>query len=550
MGLVPLPPVTPDVLSDSNLPNDFVFVIDFDKNSQFVGAEGLNSYSVTSMASTLGPTKEDVIRHQPSISSIATLSVPYIPRTRDFKFLPIPRRLRYHPDTPFNFTLVLNIIFGFASTAVIANIYYCQPLLINFAQSFGVEEKETASIPTLAQAGYGAGLLLITPLGDLIRRRPLLLLVLLSSTFLTLGVAMSPNLQTLQTLSFLQGVVSIVPQILIPFAADLAPPARRATAVSVVLSGLLLGVMLGRALAGLITQQSGSWRTVYLTGCGFQAAILITMYFVLPDWPSKVELSEAAAGPSTKTKKLTYFGVLYTMAKFAVTEPILIQGYLIGFGAFVVLSGFWTSLTPLLDGAPYHFSTMNIGLFGLVGAVGVMTAPFVGRLIDGLVHWVGVLIAICILFVGQIVMTAAGRLSIGAIVIGCITVDIGIQMIQVAATSRIYEIDPALRARMNAVFMIAAFIGQVVGSSVGLHIILTIGWRPTYATFIAFIGFMFVVLMAKGPHSSRYAWIGWDGGARLTKSAPIEAQHPKKLESGLREDNDGATRLVRRHTIH
>ena len=35
---------------------------------------------------------------------------------KDFGFLPIPERLRYHPNRPFYFGLLLNIFFGIAST--------------------------------------------------------------------------------------------------------------------------------------------------------------------------------------------------------------------------------------------------------------------------------------------------------------------------------------------------------------------------------------------------------------------------------------------------
>jgi hypothetical protein len=50
------------------------------------------------------------------------------PMTHDFGFLPIPRRLRYDPEKPFRFGLVLNVLFGFASTFTVANLYYCQVL--------------------------------------------------------------------------------------------------------------------------------------------------------------------------------------------------------------------------------------------------------------------------------------------------------------------------------------------------------------------------------------------------------------------------------------
>lgn len=116
----------------------------------------------------------------------------------------------------------------------------------------------------------------------------------------------------------------MTPQVV--FKADLAPPHRRASAVSIVLSGLLLGILFARVLAGVIAEFSGSdtpgregWRNVYWMAFGIQICTWIIMYSVVPDWPAK-----------NHGNKLTYPGILYSMAKFAVTEPLLIQCCLIG----------------------------------------------------------------------------------------------------------------------------------------------------------------------------------------------------------------------------
>ncbi|TFY80283.1 hypothetical protein EWM64_g3727 [Hericium alpestre] len=153
-------------------------------------------------------------------------------RWKDFGFLPIPQRLRYDPDKPVAFGTVMNASFGFGSTFIVANLYYCQPLLI---QSFGVSYSEVSNIPTLIQGGYAAGLLLISPMGDLVPRRPLLLVLSFVAASLTIGLAFTNSLVAFEVLSFLVGIFSVSPQILIPLAADLAPPERRATAISIVL---------------------------------------------------------------------------------------------------------------------------------------------------------------------------------------------------------------------------------------------------------------------------------------------------------------------------
>ena len=163
------------------------------------------------------------------------------------------------------------------------------------------------------------------------------------STTLTIGLAITRSLIVFETLSYLVGVVTVTPQILLPLAADLAPEKKRATAISVVLSGLLFGILLARVLAGIIAEFT-SWRVVYFFAVGVQALVLVGSYLVLPDYPSK-------------NKDLTYWNILWTMAKFSVTEPILIQGCLINLASSACFSNFWVTLTFLLGGSPYHYST-------------------------------------------------------------------------------------------------------------------------------------------------------------------------------------------------
>jgi predicted MFS family arabinose efflux permease len=206
------------------------------------------------------------------------------------------------------------------------------------------------------QAGYAAGLLLITPCGDLLPRRQLILVVIILSTSLSIGLTVTTNLEVFEALSFLVGTTSVTPQILLPLAADLAPAHRRASAVSVVFAGLLLGVLVARVISGIIAEYV-TWRVVYYLSVGTQCLVFIGCWFMIPDYPSK-------------NKDLTYWKILWTMFKFSYTEPVLIQACLINLASSASFSNFWVTLTFLLSDPPYHFSTLAIGLFGLVGMVG------------------------------------------------------------------------------------------------------------------------------------------------------------------------------------
>jgi predicted MFS family arabinose efflux permease len=175
------------------------------------------------------------------------------------------------------------------------------------------------------------------------RRRQLILFIVALSTTLTIGLAVTRSLVVFETLSYLVGIVTVTPQILLPLAADLAPEKKRAAAISVVFSGLLFGILIARTLAGIIAEFT-SWRVVYYFAVGVQALVFVGSYFILPDYPSK-------------NKDLTYWKILWTMVKFSVTEPILIQASLINLASSACFSNFWVTLTFLLDGPPYHYST-------------------------------------------------------------------------------------------------------------------------------------------------------------------------------------------------
>nr|GAT56946.1 MFS general substrate transporter [Mycena chlorophos] len=436
----------------------------------------------------------------------------------DLGFVPIPRRLRHDPERPFEFTWVLNVLFGFGATFTVANLYYCQPLLIQLAEAFGVSYSRVGNIPTLLQAGYATGILFISPLGDLVRRRGLILLLVILSTALTIGLAVTSNLVVFEALSFLVGLATVTPQIMIPLAADLAPPERRASALSVVISGLAFGILIARVIAGIIAEFT-SWRVVYYFAIGVQLFVLSAGYLLVPDYPAK-------------NPDLSYFGILKSLAKFAFTEPLLIQGCLVNFASSACFTNFWVTLTFLLGGAPYNYSTLVIGLFGIVGIFGVACGPLAGRLIDRLVPWYASLVCAAILVGVQAIQTGAGDKSAAVIVVVIMGTDVFRQALQTSLASAIFGIDANARARINAVFILSLFLGQITGTSAGTQVYTRYGWRASAVLNMGFYAWGVLVQFARGPRVGRSTWIGWEGGfggARREKSVPVV----KDVEKGI-----------------
>ncbi|KAF4621383.1 hypothetical protein D9613_000030 [Agrocybe pediades] len=440
--------------------------------------------------------------------------------SKDFGFLPIPKRLRYDPARPLTFGLLMNIAFGFASTFTVANLYYCQPLLIQFSLSFGVSYSQVSQIPTFTQAGYAIGLVLISPLGDLLRRRPLIITVVTISTSLSIGLAVTKSLGVFKALSFLVGMVTVTPQILIPLAADLAPEHRRASAISFVFSGLLFGVLIARVLAGIIAEFQ-SWRVVYYFAIAVQSLVLVGAYLILPDYPSKNVNGE-----------LTYWKILWTMAKFAVTEPMLIQACLVNIGSSACFTNFWVTLTFLLGGPPYNYSTLAIGLFGLVGILGVSMGPVVGYVIDRLVPWYASCFALLMLILAQSVQLGAGGINIAAVIISVFGLDLFRQMLQTSLTTAVFGISAPARSRLNAVLILSIFLGQVMGTAAGTHVFVTFGWRAGAALSMGLYAWQAIVLLSRGPHCKRYTWFGYEGGleARKSRQATKKADESQDLK--------------------
>jgi len=297
-------------------------------------------------------------------------------------------------------------------------------------------------------------------------------------------------------LSFLVGMLTVTPQIVIPWTADLAPSNRRARAMSITISGLIFGLVLGRVLAGIVSNFA-SWRDTYWMAVALQGTMLIVTWFSLPDTPDK------AIG-------ISYFGVLLSMGKFMLNYPTLVQACVTVYLNSAVFAGFWTTLTFLLSSTPYHYPPLDIGLLGLLGLIGALMAPQWGKLLDKIVPWLGQVLGISIALVSMAIALGAADISVGAVCISIVLLDCGQQLYQVASTYRIAGLDPKARARLNGCYLFSAFAGQTTGTAVLTKIYNSRGWRPTGACAVAFVVAALCILMLRGPYETR--WLGWRGG--------------------------------------
>ncbi|TFY51898.1 hypothetical protein EVJ58_g10320 [Rhodofomes roseus] len=442
---------------------------------------------------------------------------------RDFGVFPVPSWLRHREDKPLHFGLFLNAMFGIFACFTVSNLYYCQPILGNLASAFGVSDNKVSNIPTLVQAGYAGGLLLLTPLGDMVQRRQLILLLVLISASLTIGLALTSSLVAFEVITFLVGFTSVTPQILIPLAADLAPMDRKAGATAVVWAALMFGVLFARVLSGVIANFV-TYRAVYWLAMGLQYVVLVAAWFIIPNVPRK-------------NLGLSYAGILWSMAKLAVTQPLLIQSALCLLVSNMCFTNFWVTLTFLLLEAPFHYSSLDIGLFGLLGMLGVLLGPFLGRILDFIYPWWGAVSACFALLVFQAVMVIGAGLNIAPVIIATLGLDVFRQTTSVSLVNMAFAVDPSARSRINAVMSVSLFIGQVIGTSASTTVFLQHGWRVCYGMALAWTGLQGLILLFRGPHCPKTTWIGpWTGGFKLRKPRAAPPAPAPRRGAGGREE--------------
>ena len=157
----------------------------------------------------------------------------------------------------------LVVLLATASGMTVANLYYAQPLLSSLRDVFHVGETAAGGLITLTQVGYVLGMLLLVPLGDRLEKRRLITVLLAVTTLALLAAGLATSFPMLLIASLISGGTSVVAQILVPFAASLAPDHTRGRIVGRVMSGLLTGILLSRTLSSLVSDVAG-WRVVYL----------------------------------------------------------------------------------------------------------------------------------------------------------------------------------------------------------------------------------------------------------------------------------------------
>lgn len=357
----------------------------------------------------------------------------------------------------------LILLLAVACGLIAANIYYVQPWIGPISTSLGLPSQAAGMIATMPQVGYGIGLLLVVPLGDIFENRHLSIAILCIATLASIVAATTEYALTFLAAGLFIGLGSVAVQILVLYAAHLAPPAGQGRVVGNVTSGLMLGIMLARPAASFITNAS-SWRVVFIISAVVMAMLTIVLRLTLP-------LRQPARG-------LGYGSLIGSMGPLIRQTPTLRRRAFYQTCLFGAFSLFWTTV-PLLLADKFHFSQMGIALFALAGAASVLAAPIAGRVADG--GWdrpaTGVaIIAVAACFLPGVLGLPETNVGLAVLVLAAILLGLGVTGHAVLGQRAIFSLDASSRGRLNGLFMATYFAGGAAGSVLGTWSYAHGGW--------------------------------------------------------------------------
>ena len=421
-----------------------------------------------------------------------------------------PKRLRY-----------LTLLLAVACGLTVANLYYAQPLLALIADSFHVGQGTATVVVTTTQVGYAVGLLFLLPVGDLVDNRVLVTRTLLVTALALAGTALAPTFASFLAAAALVGLTSVVAQILVPFAAHLAPAGEAGRFVGRVMSGLLLGILLARTAASLLAEAVG-WRSIFVVSAVAMAALSAVLWKALPR-----RAPDHTAG---------YGALLRSVGELLRHEPVLRRLALCQACMFGTFTAFWSAIAyELID--EHGFGQDAIGVFALVGAAGAAAAPISGRLADR-GHGRAGRAGTYLLALAALALAGFGHSSVALLAVGGVLLDLAVQSHQVMSQQVIYALRPTARARINTVYMSTVFIGGAICSAVTGAVHDAYGWSGV----MAFAAVLPVLALA--------VWVTTRSGAHRERQADDDHQGPDEVRDGGGEHAPGTATLLGEQGAH
>ncbi|WP_331760129.1 MFS transporter (plasmid) [Streptomyces sp. NBC_01471] len=387
--------------------------------------------------------------------------------------MPVPTAARATPESDARQKTLpgwLVVLLATSCGLTVANLYYAQPLLEMLRRTFQLQDSTAGLLITLTQLGYAAGMAFLVPLGDRIENSRLVSVLLTVTALAMAAGGLALTFAVLLVAALVAGATSVVAQVLVPYAADLAPDHLRGAVVGKVMSGLLAGILLSRTVGSLLADVAG-WRAVYLVSAALMAILALVLRRALPH--------------RAPTSTDSYTALLRSTARLIRVHPQLRRRSFYHACMFAAFSAFWTTISYVLTTAPYNYSQLQVGLFAIVGAAGALVAPLAGRLADrGLAHRLTPVT--CLLASATLIWAGLAAHQILVLAAAAVLLDCAVQCSLIFGQHTIYQLDADARARITSVYIATFFIGGAIGSQLGTLTYHLGSWHAVTLTAAAF----------------------------------------------------------------
>jgi predicted MFS family arabinose efflux permease len=372
-----------------------------------------------------------------------------------------------------------------AAGLIVANLYYAQPLVGPISHATGLEPGAAGLIVTLTQIGYCLGLLFIVPLGDLLENRKLAVSLLAATALSLVAAAASNSAMLFLAAAFAIGLTAVAAQVLVPIAAHMSAPDRRGQTVGTVMSGLLLGIMLARPVASLVTDAFG-WHAIFIISAVLTAGLALVLSKQLPQ--------------RQPLGTMNYARLLGSMWHLLKTTPVLRRRAAYQACTFGAFSMFWTT-TPLILASPkFGLSQSGIAIFALVGVAGAIASPIAGRRADqGKTRSTTAMAlgAAMLAFAAPLLLPGSRNFELGLLVIAAVVLDMGVSANLVLGQRAIFALGADVRSRLNGLYISIFFLGGAIGSSLGGWMYANYGWQGVLVSGLLFPAVAFALYLTE-----------------------------------------------------
>ena len=351
-------------------------------------------------------------------------------------------------------------LFSLTCALAVANVYSAQPLLASMAESLNVLPGTMGAVITATQTGYAVGLIFLVPLGDRVNRKTLVIVQLMLSVLALTAAALAANFTMLLGAMLLVGLMAVVAQLMVAWAATLAAPEQRGKVVGSVTSGIVLGILFARFVSGAIADLAG-WRAVYLTAACLLLLISLTLAKVMP-------------ATTTATARMSYLSLLMSVFRLFITEPQLRKRGILALLIFATFSMLWTSMVmPLSAMSLSHTQT---GMFGLAGVAGALAASRGGLWADRGIGQRATGLALALLTLSWLPVGLL-EIALGWLVLGIIMLDFAVQTVHVINQSLIIAARPDAASRLVGAYMCFYSLGSALGAIAATQLYALWGWH-------------------------------------------------------------------------